>query len=161
MWVVKAEIHAGGRGKEKLRGRRRGQGRRAHRQVDRSGQDGRRADARQHAGDHRDRAGGRVVKRVFVEDGSAIERELYRPPGSTAHLASRLDRLDLGWHGHREGGARDAGKIFTLSIDPATGYGALRRAQDRSGPRAESCDEIDECVKLIGALLILPSSTRT
>ncbi len=66
---------------------------------------------------------GRVVNRLYVEDGSAIERELYlsalvdRETSRVAFIASQAGGMNI------EDVAHDTPeKIHTLTIDPATGY---------------------------------------
>src|SRR6187401_3523309 len=78
VWVVKAQIHAGGRGKGKFKETAAGDkgGVRIVKSVDEV-----KTAAEQMLGKTlvtiQTGPAGRVVKRVFVEDGSAIERELY------------------------------------------------------------------------------------
>src|ERR1700748_3088420 len=68
VWVVKAQIHAGGRGK--------GGGVKVVRSIDEV-----RKEAQRMMGmtlvTHQTGPHGRLVKRLYIEDGSAIERELY------------------------------------------------------------------------------------
>src|SRR5438270_13053948 len=68
VWVVKAQIHAGGRGK--------GGGVKVVRSIEEVG-----AEARRMLGmtlvTHQTGKEGRVVRRLYIEDGSAIARELY------------------------------------------------------------------------------------
>ena len=113
-WVVKAQIHAGGRGK--------GGGVKLARSVE---------ELRQLAGQmlgmtlvtHQTGPGGRQVRRVYVEDGCEIARELY--------LAAVIDRAEarLTLMASTEGGveveevaARTPEKIIKVAIDPAIGF---------------------------------------
>ena len=68
VWVVKAQIHAGGRGK--------GGGVKVVKSIDDV-----RKEAQRMLGmtlvTHQTGPQGRVVKRIYIEDGSAIDRELY------------------------------------------------------------------------------------
>src|SRR5580693_8416627 len=79
VWVVKAQIHAGGRGK--------GGGVKVVKSIDDV-----RKEAERMLGmtlvTHQTGPHGRVVKRLYIEDGSAIERELY--------LSALLDRATSG-----------------------------------------------------------------
>jgi succinyl-CoA synthetase beta subunit len=114
VWVVKAQIHAGGRGK--------GGGVKLARSVE---------EVRQLAGQmlgmtlvtHQTGPGGRQVRRVYVEDGCEIARELY--------LAAVIDRAKarLTFMASTEGGvdieevaARTPEKIIKVAVDPAIGF---------------------------------------
>jgi succinyl-CoA synthetase beta subunit len=113
-WVVKAQIHAGGRGK--------GGGVKLARSVE---------EVRQLAAQmlamtlitHQTGPEGRQVRRVYVEDGCAIARELY--------LGAVIDRADgrLTLMASTEGGveieevaANSPEKIQKVAIDPAVGF---------------------------------------
>ncbi len=113
-WVVKAQIHAGGRGK--------GGGVKLARSVE---------EVRQLADrmlgmslvTHQTGPEGRQVRRVYVEDGCDIARELY--------LGAVIDRVDgrLTLMASTEGGieieevaARTPEKIHKVAIDPAIGF---------------------------------------
>jgi succinyl-CoA synthetase beta subunit len=113
-WVVKAQIHAGGRGK--------GGGVKLARSAE---------EVRQLADrmlgmtliTHQTGPDGRQVRRVYVEDGCAIARELY--------LSAVIDRADgrLNLMASTEGGveieevaARTPEKIRKVAIDPALGF---------------------------------------
>ena len=114
VWVVKAQIHAGGRGK--------GGGVKLARSVE---------EVRQIAKSmlgmtlvtHQTGPQGRVVKRVFVEDGCEIDRELY--------LAVIVDRTSsrITLMASTEGGVEieevakaTPEKICIVAIDPASGF---------------------------------------
>ncbi|MGQ0674317.1 MAG: ADP-forming succinate--CoA ligase subunit beta [Hyphomicrobium sp.] len=123
VWVVKAQIHAGGRGKGKFKEASAGEkgGVRLAKSID---------EVKTYAtemlgatlvtiqtGD-----AGRVVRRLYVEDGTAIARELYlsalvdRATSRVAFIVSTEGGMDI------EKVAHDTPeKIVTLSIDPATG----------------------------------------
>ena len=95
---------------------------------------------------------GRVVKRLYVEDGSAIERELYlsalvdRATSRIAFIASTEGGMDI------EKVAHDTPeKIFTLSIDPASGYSPFHGRKIAAALKLTG-DQIDQCVKLIDGL---------
>jgi succinyl-CoA synthetase beta subunit len=95
---------------------------------------------------------GRVVKRLFVEDGTAIARELYlsalvdRATSRISFIASTEGGMDI------EKVAHDTPeKIVTLSIDPASGYSEFHGRKIASALKLEG-DQINQCVKLIGQL---------
>ena len=113
LWVVKAQIHAGGRGK--------GGGVKVVKSVEEA----------RHTADHilgmnlvthQTGPGGKEVKRVYIEEGCDIARELY--------LGILLDRVSarITFMASTEGGmeieevaARTPEKIIKVAIDPATG----------------------------------------
>src|SRR5947209_5415682 len=114
VWVVKAQIHAGGRGKAG--------GVKLVRSEDEIA-----AATRELIGKklvtHQTGPEGRAVKRVYVEAGCDIARELY--------LAVSIDRAigEIVLIGAAEGGmeieelaARAPGKILRIAIDPAAGF---------------------------------------
>ena len=113
VWVVKAQIHAGGRGK--------GGGVKVVKSIEEV-----RAEATRMLGmtlvTHQTGPKGRVVRRLYVEEGAAIARELYlsmlvdRETSRVAVVASTEGGMDI------EEVARTAPeKIITFTIDPATG----------------------------------------
>jgi succinyl-CoA synthetase beta subunit len=113
-WVVKAQIHAGGRGK--------GGGVKLARSVE---------EVRQLADQmlgmnlitHQTGPGGRAVRRVYVEDGCAIARELYlgvvidRAASRLTLMASTEGGVDI-----EVVAARAPEKIIKVAIDPAIGF---------------------------------------
>jgi len=113
VWVVKAQIHAGGRGK--------GGGVKVVKSLEAL-----RAEAARMLGmtlvTHQTGAKGRLVRRIYIEEGAAIERELYlsllvdRETSRVSVVASTEGGMDI------EAVARATPeKIVSLSIDPATG----------------------------------------
>ena len=113
VWVVKAQIHAGGRGK--------GGGVKVVKSIDEV-----RSEAERMLGmtlvTHQTGPAGKIVNRLYVEDGSSISRELYlsclvdRATSRVAFIASTEGGMDI------EQVAHDTPeKIFTMTIDPATG----------------------------------------
>ncbi len=153
VWVVKAQIHAGGRGKGRFKEPEAGEkgGVRLARSLEEVGQF-----AKEMLGHTLVTAqtgpNGRVVKRVYVEDGSAIKRELY--------LSALIDRATsrLSFISSTEGGmdieevARNTpDKILTLSIDPASGFSPFHGRKIAFALGLEG-DEVKQCVKLIGGL---------
>jgi succinyl-CoA synthetase beta subunit len=153
VWVVKAQIHAGGRGKGKFKEADAGDkgGVRLAKSID---------EVKTFAGQMLGRTlvtiqtgpAGRVVKRLFVEDGTEIARELYlsalvdRNTSRISFIASTEGGMDI------EKVAHDTPeKIVTLSIDPASGYQPFHGRKVASALKLEG-DQIDQCVKLIGQL---------
>jgi succinyl-CoA synthetase beta subunit len=124
VWVVKAQIHAGGRGKGKFKEPSAGDkgGVRLARSIEEV-----ETFAREMLGKTlitvQTGQSGRVVNRLYVEDGSQIARELYlsalvdRETSRVAFIASEAGGMNIEdvAHGSPE-------KIHTLTIDPATGY---------------------------------------
>jgi succinyl-CoA synthetase beta subunit len=153
VWVVKAQIHAGGRGKGKFKEAEAGDkgGVRLAKSID---------EVKTFAGQMLGKTlvtiqtgpAGRVVKRLFVEDGTEIARELYlsalvdRATSRISFIASTEGGMDI------EKVAHDTPeKIVTLSIDPASGYQPFHGRKVASALKLEG-DQIDQCVKLIGQL---------
>ena len=113
VWVVKAQIHAGGRGK--------GGGVKLARSV---------AEVKDAARDmldmtlvtHQTGPRGKLVKRIYVEDGCDIARELYlgmlidRATGRITVMASTEGGVEI-----EEVAARTPEKIVKLALDPALG----------------------------------------
>src|SRR5262245_65496376 len=153
VWVVKAQIHAGGRGKGTFKEADAGAGGgvRLARSID---------EVKAFAGQMLGKTlvtvqtgpAGRIVKRLFVEDGTEIARELYlsalvdRATSRISFIASTEGGMDI------EKVAHDTPeKIVTLSIDPASGYQPFHGRKIASALKLEG-DQIDQCVKLIDAL---------
>jgi succinyl-CoA synthetase beta subunit len=113
VWVVKAQIHAGGRGKAG--------GVKVVRSIDAV-----RAEAERLLGSSlvTDQTGprGRLVSRLYIEEGSAIDREFYlsalvdRATSRVAFVVSSAGGMEI-----EEVARSDPDKIVTLSVDPATG----------------------------------------
>jgi succinyl-CoA synthetase beta subunit len=113
VWVVKAQIHAGGRGKA------------GGVKVVKTIEDVTREATRILGSTlvtHQTGPKGKVVNRLYIEEGSAIERELYlsalidRVTSRVAFVVSTEGGMDI------EAVAHDTpDKILTFSIDPATG----------------------------------------
>jgi succinyl-CoA synthetase beta subunit len=113
LWVVKAQVHAGGRGKAG--------GVKLARTVD---------EVRRYAGDmlgtqlvtHQSGPEGLPVNIVYVESGSEIERELYlsmlvdRDVGKVAFIASAAGGMDI-----EKVAAETPEQIFTVAVSPAAG----------------------------------------
>ena len=134
VWVVKAQIHAGGRGK--------GGGVKVVKSLE---------EVRQEASrmlgmtlvTHQTGPKGRLVRRLYIEEGADIARELYlsllvdRETSRVAVVASTEGGMDI-----EEVARSTPEKIITFSIDPATGvfphHGlALAKALKLEGPSAK------------------------
>ena len=114
VWVVKAQIHAGGRGK--------GGGVKVVKSIEEV-----KKEAQRILGmtliTHQTGPAGRLVKRLYIEDGSAIERELYlsalvdRATSRIAFIVSTEGGMDIEEVAHKT-----PEKIHTFQIEPAAGY---------------------------------------
>ena len=131
LWVVKSQIHAGGRGKGKFI-------------EDAAGEKGgvrlafSKEEVLEHAkamlGHHlvtaQTSAEGKQVNRLYIEDGADIDRELYlsllvdRATGRPAFVASTEGGMDIEEVAHET-----PEKILTLPIDPTTGVTDADAAQ--------------------------------
>jgi succinyl-CoA synthetase beta subunit len=153
VWVVKAQIHAGGRGKGKFKETDAGDqgGVRLARSVEEV-----EANARQMLGNTlvtvQTGPSGRTVKRLYIEDGSQIARELY--------LSALVDRASsrIAFIASTEGGmnieqvAHDSPeKIFTMTIDPASGYFPYHGRKIAFALGLDG-DQVGQCVALVGKL---------
>ncbi|MDE0171850.1 MAG: ADP-forming succinate--CoA ligase subunit beta [Defluviicoccus sp.] len=113
VWVVKAQIHAGGRGK--------GGGVRVVRSID-DVRDAAQAMIGMNLVTHQTGPEGRRVKRVYIEEGCDIARELYlgmlvdRETGRPTLMASTEGGVEI-----EQVAAETPEKILTVDIDPATG----------------------------------------
>jgi len=153
LWVVKAQIHAGGRGKGKFKEADAGEagGVRLARSVEEAAQEAKKMLGRTLV-THQTGPVGKVVNRVYIEDGSGIETEMY--------LALLVDRQTsrIGFVVSTEGGmdieevaANTPEKIINFTVDPATGYQAFhgRRVAFALGLTG---NQIKQCVTLMGQL---------
>ena len=153
VWVVKAQIHAGGRGKGKFKEATAGDkgGVRLAKSVDEV-----RAFAEQMLGKTlvtlQTGADGRQVQRLYVEDGSQIARELYlsalvdRETSRIAFIASTEGGMNIEEVAHET-----PEKILTMTIDPASGYSAFHGRKIAAALGLQG-DLVNQCVKLIGSL---------
>jgi succinyl-CoA synthetase beta subunit len=153
VWVVKAQIHAGGRGKGRFKEEGAGEkgGVRLAKSIDEvktfaSQMLGRTLVTNQSGPE------GKKVGRLYIEDGSAIKRELYlsalidRATSRLAFICSTEGGMDIEEVAHNT-----PEKITTLTIDPAAGYFPFhgRRIAFALGLQG---DQVKQCVKLIGQL---------
>jgi len=153
LWVVKAQIHAGGRGKGKFKEADAGEkgGVRLTKSVEEAAEEAKKMLGRTLV-THQTGPAGKQVNRIYIEDGSGIETELY--------LALLVDRQTarVGFVCSTEGGmdieevaASTPEKIISFSVDPATGYQAFhgRRIAFTLGLEGK---QVKQCVTLMGQL---------
>ncbi len=150
LWVVKAQIHAGGRGKGKFKEAEAGEkgGVRLAKSVEEADEL-----ARQMLGrtlvTHQTGPAGKQVNRIYIEDGSDIARELYlallvdRGSSRVSFVVSTEGGMDI-----EEVAASTPEKILSFSVDPASGL------QDFHGRRVAFAlglegAQVKQCVKLI------------
>ncbi|MGC8202175.1 ADP-forming succinate--CoA ligase subunit beta [Aliiroseovarius sp. PTFE2010] len=124
LWVVKAQIHAGGRGKGSFKESDAGDkgGVRLAKSVEEAEQM-----AKQMLGrtlvTHQTGPAGKQVNRIYIEDGSDIDRELYlallidRQTSRVSIVCSTEGGMDI-----EEVAESTPDKILSFSVDPATGY---------------------------------------
>jgi succinyl-CoA synthetase beta subunit len=140
VWVVKAQIHAGGRGK--------GGGVKVVKSIDAV-----KSEATRMLGmtlvTHQTGPQGRVVRRLFIEEGAAIARELYlsilvdRATSRIAFIASTEGGMDIEKVAHDR-----PEKILTIYVDPASAI------QPFHGRRiAKALKVAGETAKQMGALI--------
>jgi len=153
MWVVKAQIHAGGRGKGTFKEADAGEkgGVRLTRSATEAAEEARRMLGRTLVTKQTGPAG-KQVNRIYIEDGSGIETEMYlallvdRQTSRISFVASTEGGMDI------EEVAHDTPeKILSFSVDPATGYMPYhgRRIAFALGL---SGGQIKQCVGLMGTL---------
>jgi succinyl-CoA synthetase beta subunit len=143
VWVVKSQIHAGGRGK--------GGGVTVVKSIDEV-----RSEATRMLGmtliTHQTGPAGKEVGRVYIEEGCDIARELYlsalvdRATSRIAFIASTEGGMDI-----EEVAAKTPEKLLTMTIDPVSGISAFhgRKIAFALGLKG---DQVKQCVKLIGML---------
>ena len=140
VWVVKAQIHAGGRGK--------GGGVKVVKSLDEV-----RAEAERMLGmtlvTHQTGPEGREVGRIYVEDGSDISRELYlsalvdRATSRVSFIASTEGGMDI-----EEVAEATPEKILTVSVDPASGISGHHGREIAYALGLEG-DQVKQATKLI------------
>ena len=143
VWVVKAQIHAGGRGK--------GGGVKVVKSI---------ADVKAEATrmlgmtlvTHQTGPEGKLVQRLYIEEGTAIARELYlsilvdRETSRVAFIASTEGGMNIEDVAHNT-----PEKIITVQVDPAAGYSGYVGRRIAAALRLEG-DQVKQCVKMIGNL---------
>jgi len=143
VWVIKAQIHAGGRGK--------GGGVKLARSLD---------EVRQYASailgmrlvTHQTGPAGQLVKRLLIEEGAAIAKELYvalvvdRASQRAVLMASSEGGMDI-----EEVAAKTPEKIHKIQIDPMSGL-ALAEAKDVAYKIGVPAAAAAGCAQLLQAL---------
>jgi succinyl-CoA synthetase beta subunit len=139
VWVVKAQIHAGGRGK--------GGGVKVVKSLEAV-----KTEAERILGmnlvTHQTGPHGRVVRRLYIEDGSAIERELYlsalvdRATSRIAFIVSTEGGMDIEEVAHKT-----PERIHTFQIEPVAGYSPyigneIATALKLKGDQAKQCGAV-------------------
>jgi len=153
VWVVKAQIHAGGRGKGKFIEAGAGEkgGVRLTRSATEAAEEARKMLGRTLVTKQTGPAG-KQVGRVYIEDGSGIERELYlallvdRASSRISFVASTEGGMDI-----EEVAENTPEKILTFTVDPATGYQPFHGRRIAFGLGLEG-KQIKQCVALMGTL---------
>jgi succinyl-CoA synthetase beta subunit len=143
VWVVKAQIHAGGRGK--------GGGVKVSKSLDEV-----RENARRMIGmnlvTHQTGPKGKLVKRIYVESGCDIRRELYlgmlvdRATSRITVMASSEGGVEI-----EEVAARHPEKIIKVAVDPATGIQPFHARKIAFGLGLEG-NQVASCVKFVTAM---------
>jgi succinyl-CoA synthetase beta subunit len=153
LWVVKAQIHAGGRGKGRFKEPEAGEkgGVRLAKSVEEAA-----AQAKQMLGrtlvTHQTGPAGKQVNRIYIEDGSDIARELYlallvdRGTSRIAFVSSTEGGMDI-----EEVAAKTPGKIVSFSVDPATGLSDFHGRRVAFALGLEG-GQVKQCVALIRTL---------
>ena len=140
VWVVKAQIHAGGRGK--------GGGVKVVKSVDDV-----RAEADRMLGmilvTHQTGPEGKEVGRVYIEEGSEIDRELYlsilvdRATSKVSFIASTEGGMDI-----EEVATETPEKILTVGVDPVAGI-TDANGQEIAAALKLTGNQVDQCVTLV------------
>ena len=153
LWVVKAQIHAGGRGKGSFKEPAAGEkgGVRLTFSIDEAA-----SEAEKMLGNtlvtHQTGPAGKQVNRIYIEDGSDIKTELY--------LAVLLDRTTsrISFVASTEGGMdieavaeKTPEKIITVTIDPSFGF-TKENGIEVSNALKLTGNNIDECIELTSNL---------
>ena len=153
LWVVKAQIHAGGRGKGSFKEADAGEkgGVRLTKSVEEAAEEAKKMLGRTLV-THQTGPAGKQVNRVYIEAGSGIERELYlallvdRQTSRISFVCSTEGGMDI-----EEVAAATPEKILSFSVDPATGFQAYHGRRIAFSLGLEGA-QIKQCVALMGIL---------
>jgi len=143
VWVVKSQIHAGGRGK--------GGGVKVVKSIEEVENEAKRMLGMTLV-THQTGPQGRVVKRLYIEDGSSIARELYlsalvdRATSHIAFIVSTEGGMDI-----EEVARKTPEKIATVQIEPAAGYSGYIGNQIAAALKLKG-DEIKQCGAVVKSL---------
>ncbi|MEO0720321.1 MAG: ADP-forming succinate--CoA ligase subunit beta, partial [Pseudomonadota bacterium] len=153
VWVVKSQIHAGGRGKGAFKEADAGEkgGVRLAKSIEETTQF-----AEQMLGKtlvtHQTGPAGKTVGRVYIEEGSDIQRELYlsllvdRQTSRVSFVASTEGGMNI-----EDVAAETPEKILSFSVDPATGVSGFHGRKVAHALKLEG-QQVKECVRLIATL---------
>jgi succinyl-CoA synthetase beta subunit len=153
LWVVKAQIHAGGRGKGHFKEAEAGEagGVRLAHSVEEAAEEAQKMLGRTLV-THQTGPAGKQVNRVYLEDGADIEKEFYlavlldRETSRVSFVASTEGGMNI-----EEVAAETPEKIASFTVDPATGLSAFhgRRVAFALGLEGK---QVKQCVHLISLL---------
>jgi len=153
LWVVKAQIHAGGRGKGSFKEAQAGEkgGVRLTKSVEEAAEEAQKMLGRTLV-THQTGPAGKQVNRIYIEDGSDIERELYlallvdRGSSRVSFVCSTEGGMDI-----EEVAANTPDKILSFSVDPASGISGFhgRRVAFALGLQGQ---QVKQCVALVNTL---------
>jgi succinyl-CoA synthetase beta subunit len=152
VWVVKSQIHAGGRGKGKFKGKENeGGGVRVVKSVAAVGEN-----AQSMLGSilvtHQSGPSGKEVKRLYIEEGCDIRRELYlgmlidRATSRVTIMASTEGGMEI-----EEVASKHPEKILKIAIDPVQGFSAYHGRTIAFGLGLEG-KQINTAVKFMESL---------
>ena len=153
LWVVKSQIHAGGRGKGRFKEAEAGEkgGVRLAKSIEDVIEN-----VRQMLGStlvtHQTGPAGKQVNRIYLEDGSDIARELYlallvdRSSSRISFVASTEGGMDI-----EEVAASTPEKIVSFSVDPASGLSDFHGRRVAFALGLEG-DQVKQCVALVKIL---------
>ncbi len=153
LWVVKAQIHAGGRGKGSFKEADAGEkgGVRLTKSVEEAAEEAKKMLGRTLV-THQTGPAGKQVNRVYIEAGSGIQRELYlallvdRQTSRVSFVCSTEGGMDI-----EEVAAATPEKILSFSVDPATGFQAYHGRRIAFSLGLEGA-QLKQCVSLMGTL---------
>ncbi len=153
LWVVKAQIHAGGRGKGTFKEADAGEkgGVRLAKSASEAAEEAKKMLGRTLV-THQTGPTGKQVNRIYIEDGSGIETEMYlallvdRATSRVSFVCSTEGGMDI-----EEVAAETPEKILSFTVDPATGYQPYhgRRVAFALGLKGA---QVKQCVGLMGML---------
>ncbi len=153
LWVVKAQIHAGGRGKGSFKEADAGEkgGVRLAKSATEAAEEAKKMLGRTLV-THQTGPSGKQVNRIYIEDGAGIESELYlallvdRQTSRISFVCSTEGGMDI-----EEVAAETPENILSFAVDPATGYQAYhgRRIAFMLGLSGK---QVKQCVGLMGTL---------
>ena len=153
LWVVKAQIHAGGRGKGHFKEEAAGEkgGVRIARSVGEAAEEARKMLGRTLV-THQTGPAGKQVNRIYIEDGSDIARELYlallldRGSSRISFVASTEGGMDI-----EEVAKSTPEKIHSFTVDPASGLSDFH-GREVAFALGLTGNQVKQCVALVRIL---------